>query len=318
MTTSINALSKNGTRACTRQHTSAYVSIRQHTSQHMSALLEERESCLEAACYRQKRHTSGERDTALLEERESCLEAACYRQKRHTSGERDTLVERETQEERERRERRERGEVGCLETPCHGGLVGSEAIVLVQILELADALVAELRCIRGLVEVEVAAELLVRTLAGQHHLHPHRFDFPREDEERGTGTDSRHVVRFQVVDDVLHCVNALLHCEVELVVLGAEHVGHFARVLKVGRVVEADREGGWPWLTSLITHLHHQRRDERRVQPACAIRQDTSLYVRIRHYTSGYVSIRNETMEECRAADRSTSLVATEARMSSL
>src|SRR3546814_2334665 len=59
----------------------------------------------------------------------------------------------------------------CLHAPGHHRLVGAQAVVLVQRVELAHRLLVEGARVRRLVEVQVAAEGLVAALAREHHFH---------------------------------------------------------------------------------------------------------------------------------------------------
>mmetsp|Transcript_10392 Transcript_10392/g.25345 ORF Transcript_10392/g.25345 Transcript_10392/m.25345 type:complete len:334 (-) Transcript_10392:712-1713(-) len=155
-----------------------------------------------------------------------------------------------------------------LQPPGHSGLVGAKAVIEVEVLDLAHTLLVQLLAVRRLVEVEVAAELLVGTLTGEHHLHAHRLDLTGEEEEGGARADSGHVVRLEVVNHVLDSVDALLDGEVELVVLRPEHLRHLLGVEKVGGANEADGEGDGGRDALGLAHLHHARRHQGRVEAA--------------------------------------------------
>jgi hypothetical protein len=97
-----------------------------------------------------------------------------------------------------------------LQAPRRRGLVGAQAVVLVQGLHLAAGLPVELLLVGGEVEVEVAAQELVGALPGQHHLHAQRLDLASHQEHGRAGPDRRHVVRLVVVDHLLDRVDAVL------------------------------------------------------------------------------------------------------------
>jgi hypothetical protein len=89
----------------------------------------------------------------------------------------------------------------------------------------------------GFVEVEVAAEDLIGALSGQHHLHAQGLDLAGHEEHGRAGADGGHVVRLHMVDHLRQRVQSLLHCEVELVVPGADVVGHFPGRLQIRRTL---------------------------------------------------------------------------------
>mmetsp|Transcript_23737 Transcript_23737/g.45220 ORF Transcript_23737/g.45220 Transcript_23737/m.45220 type:complete len:368 (-) Transcript_23737:743-1846(-) len=129
-----------------------------------------------------------------------------------------------------------------LEAPGGGGLVGAQAVVHVQRLELVARLHMELLLVGGLVEVEVAPKHLVRALARQHHLHSARLDLARHQKHGRAGPDGGDVVRLYVVDHVRQRVNALLHGEGELVVVRAQERGHLPGGKQVGRALQPHAE----------------------------------------------------------------------------
>ena len=94
-----------------------------------------------------------------------------------------------------------------------------------------------------LVEVQVAAEHLVRALAGEHHLDAHGPDAARHQVHRRRRADGGDVVGLQVVDHVGQRVQPFLHGEVELVVHGADVLGHLAGRRQVRRALQPDGEG---------------------------------------------------------------------------
>lgn len=58
------------------------------------------------------------------------------------------------------------------------------------------------------------------------------------DLRRVTGADGGHVIRLQVVNNVLDAVDALLNSEVELVVLRSELFGNLAGIMQVGGALQ--------------------------------------------------------------------------------
>ena len=156
-------------------------------------------------------------------------------------------------------------------------LVGAQAVEQVQIVELAHGFLVQ--CLRTgcLVEIQIAAEQLVRALAGKHHLDAHRADAACHQIHRSGGADRGDVVGFQVVDHVRQRVDAFLHGEMQFVVHGADVRGDFARSLQVGRISQADgktmqlRPPGFG--LAVFVHapggvLLGDRRHQRGIQPA--------------------------------------------------
>mmetsp|Transcript_47141 Transcript_47141/g.124201 ORF Transcript_47141/g.124201 Transcript_47141/m.124201 type:complete len:620 (-) Transcript_47141:169-2028(-) len=130
-----------------------------------------------------------------------------------------------------------------LEAVGHRRLVGTQAVVLAQVVHLAHALLVQLRAVGRLVEVEVAGEGLVGALARHDHLDAHRLDLAREEEHGRARAYGGHVVRLQVVDDVRDGVDALVDCEREAVVLGPDKFGHRFRGRQVGAALQSNGEG---------------------------------------------------------------------------
>jgi len=67
---------------------------------------------------------------------------------------------------------------------------------------LSDRFPVELGRIGRLVEVEVAAEDLVRSLPAEHHLAAGGLNAPGQQDHGCGSTHSGHIERLQVVDDV--------------------------------------------------------------------------------------------------------------------
>ena len=109
--------------------------------------------------------------------------------------------------------------------------------------ELAHVLFVELAGVGGLVEVEVAAEQLVGAFAGEHHLDPHRLDVAGHQIHGRGGADGGDVIGLEVIDDVPQGIQPFLHGEVDLVVDGAEVIGHLAGGSEIRRPFQADGEG---------------------------------------------------------------------------
>eukprot|EP00123_Amoebidium_parasiticum_P000874 comp11789_c0_seq1/m.6394 comp11789_c0_seq1/g.6394 ORF comp11789_c0_seq1/g.6394 comp11789_c0_seq1/m.6394 type:complete len:565 (+) comp11789_c0_seq1:267-1961(+) len=166
-----------------------------------------------------------------------------------------------------------------LNTPCAGCLVGAQAVVHVQGLELTNGLLLELLAVGGLVEVQVAPKHLVGTLPRQHHLDPHGLDLARHQVHGRGRTHRRDIVCLEVVDDVRESVDTVLDREGELVVPGAQELCDLACSKQIGGLLQTHRERvEGPPRDGRLLHVQcrelflHQprrnRRNKRRVQPA--------------------------------------------------
>eukprot|EP00955_Chlamydomonas_euryale_P036273 350389-Chlamydomonas_euryale.AAC.4 len=160
----------------------------------------------------------------------------------------------------------------ALDAPRHGRLVGAQAVVLVQRKQLTARLGVELLRVGRLVEVEVATKDLVCAFARQNHLHPERLDLSRHEEHGRRCTNRRRVKRLNVVDHIGDGVDALLHGERELVVVGVEEGSNLAGGREVRAAFEADAERVQTPPHLLVLRLGYDarrdRRDERRVEAA--------------------------------------------------
>ena len=130
-----------------------------------------------------------------------------------------------------------------LQTPGRGRLVGTQAVSQVQVLHTAHSLLVELLPVGRGVEVQVTTEGLVATLSTQHHLDTHGLDLAGEQVHRSGGTDGGDIVGLEVVDDVREGVQAVLNCEGESVVLGAQELGHLKGSLSIGSTRKTNGEG---------------------------------------------------------------------------
>ena len=129
-----------------------------------------------------------------------------------------------------------------LDTPCRERLVGAQAVVEVQLTDLAHGFLVEGTGVGRLVEIEVAAENLVGTLAREHHLDAHRLDDARQQVHRRRGAYGRHVVGLDIIDHVAHGIQPFLYGVVDFVVYGADMVGDLACRRQVGRPFQPDGE----------------------------------------------------------------------------
>ena len=131
--------------------------------------------------------------------------------------------------------------------PRRHGLVGPQAVELVKSVEFADGFLMEGARVGRPVEVQVAAEHLVGPFARQHHLDPQGADATGHQVHGRGRAHGGHVEGLQVMDDVRQRVESFLHREVELVVDGADVVGHEPGAGHVRRAFQADTERVETW-----------------------------------------------------------------------
>ena len=92
-------------------------------------------------------------------------------------------------------------------------------------------------------EIEVATENLVGTLATEYHLDTHRLDDPCQQVHGRGGADGGDVVGLDVIDDVADGIESLLDGIVDFVVNGADMVGHESRLCQVGGSLQSYGKG---------------------------------------------------------------------------
>ena len=109
--------------------------------------------------------------------------------------------------------------------------------------DFAYGLVVKVLGRRGLVEVEIASEDLVRSLSRENHLDTHRLDYAGEQIHRSRCPDGRHVVGLDVVDHIPDGIQALLDGEIHLVMDSADVVCDLFCLGKVRSTLQPDRKG---------------------------------------------------------------------------
>ena len=131
----------------------------------------------------------------------------------------------------------------AFDTPGRQTLVGPQAVVEVELGELADGLFVEGLRRGSLVEIEVTAEHLVCSFTAEHHLDPHRLDDAGQQIHRRGGAHGGDVVGFDVIDDVADGVQSFLNGVVDFVVHRTDVFGHQPRFLQIGGALQAHGEG---------------------------------------------------------------------------
>ena len=92
-------------------------------------------------------------------------------------------------------------------------------------------------------EVEIATENFVGTLAAEHHLDTHRLDDSCQQVHRRRGADGSDIVGFDEIDDVTNSIQSILNGVVDFVVNGADMVGHHLGLGQVGGSLQTDGKG---------------------------------------------------------------------------
>ena len=148
-----------------------------------------------------------------------------------------------------------------LHAPSRQRLVGTQAVIPVQLAQLAHRLLVEGACRRSLVEIQVASENLVGTLTREHHLDAHALDDTCQQVHRGGSAHGGHVVSLCEIDYIPQRIKPLLDGVVDFVVHGAYMLGHQTCLLQVGRSLETHGKGvqAWPPGTRLSAVLHSAR-----------------------------------------------------------
>mmetsp|Transcript_21308 Transcript_21308/g.49474 ORF Transcript_21308/g.49474 Transcript_21308/m.49474 type:complete len:226 (-) Transcript_21308:910-1587(-) len=132
-------------------------------------------------------------------------------------------------------------------TPGKQCLVGSQAVVQVKLTHLADVLFVELLGVWGLVEIEVSAKNFVSAFATQDHLHTHGPNASCHQIHWGRSPNSGNIERFEVVNDIVDGVYALLGRECILMVDTSDEVGNLARSSEIGAAFQTYAKGVELW-----------------------------------------------------------------------
>ena len=130
-----------------------------------------------------------------------------------------------------------------LNTPGGEALIGAQTVVHIQLAEFANGLFVEVLGGRRLVEVEVAAEDLVGTLATEHHLDTHGLDDAGQQIHGGRGADGGDIVSLDEVDDIADGIEALLDGIVDFVMDGTDMIGHETGLGQIGGALQTHGKG---------------------------------------------------------------------------
>ena len=116
--------------------------------------------------------------------------------------------------------------------------------------------------IRCLVEIEIASEHLVGTLARKHHLDTHASDDSRQEIHRGRSTHGGYIVGLDEIDDITDGIQSLLDGVVDFVVHGSDVLSNQSCFCQVRRTLQTNGEGmkSRPVSLGFATVLHTGRR----------------------------------------------------------
>ena len=84
----------------------------------------------------------------------------------------------------------------------------------------------ECLCIWRLVEIEVASEYLVSTLAREYHLNTHRLYDACQEVHRGRGADCGHIVGLDKINNIAYGIETFLNCVVNFMVNSSNVICH--------------------------------------------------------------------------------------------
>ena len=85
-------------------------------------------------------------------------------------------------------------------TPSGKALVGTQAVVKIQLGDFAYGLFMESTGVRCFMEVEITAEYLVRSFTAKYHFDSHRLDDTCQQIHRCRGTYGSHIVSLDKID----------------------------------------------------------------------------------------------------------------------
>ena len=113
-------------------------------------------------------------------------------------------------------------------------------------------------CRRGFMEIEIASENLIGTLARQYHLDTHRLDDTRQQIHRSRGTHGGNIVGFNKIDHITDGVEPLLDGIVDFMMHSTDMVGHHSGLRQVGSPFQSYSKGmqTWPICLGLRTILN--------------------------------------------------------------
>ena len=110
-------------------------------------------------------------------------------------------------------------------------------------------------------EIQVAAENLVGTLAREYHLNTHRLDDTCQQIHRCRGTNGGYIVGLDIVDDITDGIEPLLNSIVDLVMNRSDMISHQLCLGEIGSTLKTDGKGvqtgpiGFGLRVILDTHL---------------------------------------------------------------
>ena len=94
--------------------------------------------------------------------------------------------------------------------------------------------------IRCHVEIQIAAEQFIGSLAAQDHLDAHSLDLAGHEVHGGGGANRRHVIGFDVFDHVIESIQSLLNGEYQRVVNRPNMFRHFLSGSNIGAAFQSN------------------------------------------------------------------------------
>ena len=121
--------------------------------------------------------------------------------------------------------------------PCRQSLVRPQAVVQMELGELAHGFLVKFLGVRSLVKVQIPAEELIGALTGEHHLDAHAPDEACQQEHWRGCAYGRDVVGFEMIDDIVQRIQRLLYSEMHLVMYCTQILGGLSGCGQIRRVL---------------------------------------------------------------------------------
>lgn len=86
----------------------------------------------------------------------------------------------------------------------------NELMMMIMNQNLSASFLVELLLVRCLVEIQVATKNFIRAFSRKNHFYSQRLDFSGHEKHGCAGSNSRHIIRFNMVNHLFQCINSFL------------------------------------------------------------------------------------------------------------